>query len=124
MAYSETAIELRRCKGTNKDGEPCQAWALWAAPDGMCKEHTSWAYADCKFPAPTCRCSAYQWPHRPGGGLCQWPDVPDEVCSIPAGTRKPGKRRRGFVTEFRYDATKDPIEKLDRLIELIKEGKF
>ena len=23
-----------------------------------------------------CRCEAYPWPHRPGGGLCRWPDPP------------------------------------------------
>jgi hypothetical protein len=23
-----------------------------------------------------CRCEAYPWPHRPGGGLCCWPDPP------------------------------------------------
>src|SRR5687768_10882057 len=23
-----------------------------------------------------CRCEAYPWPHRPGGGLCLWPDPP------------------------------------------------
>lgn len=106
MAYSETAIELRKCL------EPgCNNWALWAAPDQRCRWHTTWAYSQGKFPAPVCRCGAYQWPHRPGGGLCKWPDVPDEVCSIPAGTHRPGKRRRGYVT-FRYDAAKDPIEKL------------
>lgn len=108
MAYSEIAIELRRCL------EPeCNNWALWAAPDQRCRWHTTWAYAAGKLPAPTCRCDAYQWPHRPGGGLCRWPDVPEGKCSIPAGTRKTGKRRRGVVT-FRYDAAKDPIEKLER----------
>jgi hypothetical protein len=25
-----------------------------------------------------CRCKAYPWPHRPGGGLCCWPDPPVE----------------------------------------------
>jgi hypothetical protein len=25
-----------------------------------------------------CRCEAYPWPHRPGGGLCRWPDPPTE----------------------------------------------
>src|SRR5687768_11662348 len=25
-----------------------------------------------------CRCEAYPWPHRPGGGLCRWPDPPLE----------------------------------------------
>src|SRR6058998_3619205 len=23
-----------------------------------------------------CRCEAYPWPHRPGGGLCRYPDPP------------------------------------------------
>lgn len=23
-----------------------------------------------------CRCDAYKFPHRPGGGLCRWPDPP------------------------------------------------
>ena len=23
-----------------------------------------------------CRCDAYRFPHRPGGGLCRWPDPP------------------------------------------------
>src|SRR3954468_2210551 len=25
-----------------------------------------------------CQCKAYPWPHRPGGGLCCWPDPPVE----------------------------------------------
>src|SRR6516164_4286955 len=25
-----------------------------------------------------CRCEAYPWPHRPGGGFCRWPDPPVE----------------------------------------------
>ncbi|MGH7179425.1 MAG: hypothetical protein ACREJC_18760, partial [Tepidisphaeraceae bacterium] len=25
-----------------------------------------------------CRCTAYPWPHRPGGGLCRWPEAPLE----------------------------------------------
>src|SRR6185295_8886546 len=24
-----------------------------------------------------CRCDAYKFPHRPGGGLCRWPDPPE-----------------------------------------------
>lgn len=27
---------------------------------------------------PKCRCEAYPWPHRPGGGLCRYPDPPLE----------------------------------------------
>jgi len=24
-----------------------------------------------------CRCDAYRWPHRPGGGLCRYPEPPE-----------------------------------------------
>jgi hypothetical protein len=34
-----------------------------------------------------CRCVAYAWPHRPGGGLCCWPDLPRYKSTVPAGTR-------------------------------------
>lgn len=36
---------------------------------------------------PKCRCKAYPWPHRPGGGLCRYPDPPTEIYQ-----RKPRKR--------------------------------
>jgi hypothetical protein len=35
---------------------------------------------------PACTCPAYNWPHRPGGGLCQWPDAPEYRLTTPAGT--------------------------------------
>ena len=39
-----------------------------------------------------CRCAAYPWPHRPGGGLCSWPQPPVERWEPKAG-RKPCSRR-------------------------------
>ena len=36
--------------------------------------------------SPACHCPAYNWPHRPGGGLCQWPDPPTWRCTTPAST--------------------------------------
>lgn len=36
---------------------------------------------------PCCKCGAYPWPHRPGGGLCRYPDPPIERYQ-----RKPEKR--------------------------------
>jgi len=36
---------------------------------------------------PVCRCQAYRWPHRPGSGLCRWPEEPRAVCATPLGTR-------------------------------------
>ncbi|QXD15806.1 hypothetical protein GQ464_002335 [Rhodocaloribacter litoris] len=41
---------------------------------------------------PVCRCAAYDWPHRPGGGLCRWPDPPRWRYDVPAGTRGDGLR--------------------------------
>ncbi|GAJ18191.1 unnamed protein product, partial [marine sediment metagenome] len=37
---------------------------------------------------PTCHCKAYNWPHRPGSGLCNWPDEPKKICNTPAGTQR------------------------------------
>jgi len=118
MAYSEKAKALRKCKAKKKNGEACQAWAVWG--EDFCMAHSGrhhrgsmphpWvrrevylkdlayrAYRINKkyllFPpkkhprrSPTCHCSAYNWPHRPGGGLCNWPDPPKWQCKIPAGT--------------------------------------
>jgi hypothetical protein len=33
-----------------------------------------------------CECVAYAWPHRPGGGICRWPDAPEYQRTTPAGT--------------------------------------
>jgi hypothetical protein len=92
MAYSEKARELRRCKATRKDGQPCQAWAIWGTD--RCAGHTykkrgKASQADrygMKTKAPPCTCIAYAWPHRPGSGLCQWPDPPRWKSTTPAGT--------------------------------------
>lgn len=44
-----------------------------------------------------CTCAAYRWPHRPGGGLCRWPDPPMAQHPTPAGSnRSTGLRRRGL----------------------------
>lgn len=95
MAYSERAKELRRCTGTRKDGEPCRAYACWDDPRGLCAAHGRHhagplpeQYAPPKKAKyPPCGCAAYQWPHRPGGGLCEWPDVPEYRLTTPAGTK-------------------------------------
>ncbi len=43
---------------------------------------------------PSCRCAAYNWPHRPGGGLCRWPDEPEYWLTTPAGTHGSERNRR------------------------------
>ena len=94
MAYSEKAKKLRRCKAKKKDGTPCRAWAMWDNPDQLCSAHSGHTrgkdhrntFYSCRT-IPVCECEAYAFPHRPGGGLCRWPDPPIFRSSIKPGTR-------------------------------------
>ncbi len=97
MAYGEAARTRRRCTATRQDGEPCRAWALWDDPRQLCVQHAGRGHRGQLDPerpwcepvqaryAP-CECAAYAWPHRPGGGLCRWPDPPLYQSPTPAGT--------------------------------------
>lgn len=95
MAYSGLAKALRRCRATRKDGKPSRAYATWDSPNGLCAAHGRHhtgplpaRHAPSKRTAyEPCRCQAYQWPHRPGGGLCRWPEVPEYRLLTPAGTK-------------------------------------
>jgi len=96
MAYSEAAIRRRRCTAVRKDGQPCRAWALWDDPLQRCVCHAGRHFrgkqTGVRRPEKTryvpCRCAAYAWPHRPGGGLCCWPDPPLYRLTTPAGTHR------------------------------------
>ena len=46
-----------------------------------------------------CRCEAYPWPHRPGGGLCRWPDPPVERWQPNPGGRPYRKRYAGIARQ-------------------------
>jgi hypothetical protein len=119
MAYNERARALRQCHATRKDGQRCQGWAMWPTWDAwpqsyathlqLCGQHagrghhgpqrwrTLWQRLNERTPygnVTPCRCAAYAWPHRPGGGLCRWPDPPARVSSIPAGKRRFGTQWR------------------------------
>src|SRR5215211_5315453 len=95
MAYSERAKALRRCRASRKDGQPCKGYAVWGDPRGLCaahgRHHTGpmprQRVGSRKTNNPSCICQAYQWPHRPGGGYCQWPDVPEYRLTTPGGTK-------------------------------------
>lgn len=98
MAYSEAARALRRCKATRKDGQQCSAWALWGTEH--CSAHTYQVRGKRARPWETmrsralCTCGAYAWPHRPGSGLCRWPQPPAERCATPTGAHawwRPGR---------------------------------
>ena len=39
MAYSNKAKALRRCTAKKKDGEPCQAYAMWDHSEQLCSAH-------------------------------------------------------------------------------------
>ncbi len=94
--YSEKARAARRCQGTTKAGHPCRSYALWGGT--LCVVHArpgpqepqAWKPA-CKS-AAICHCAAYAWPHRPGGGLCRWPDEPEYRLTTPAGTHSLWRR--------------------------------
>ena len=47
-----------------------------------------------------CRCEAYPWPHRPGGGLCRWPDPPLERYQRKPGGRPYRKRYAGLLRQI------------------------
>jgi hypothetical protein len=105
MAYSERAKVLRRCKATRQDGQPCKAFALWGGD--TCAGHTykqrgkatgDERYTGMRTKAVACTCIAYAWPHRPGGGLCNWPDAPQWESTTPAGTHS---FMRAFKKKYR-----------------------
>lgn len=103
MAYNQAAIERRRCMATKADGTRCRAFALWDDPRQRCWGHAgrprrrkygrslqerlaALDQPEQRTRYVPCRCAAYAWPHRPGGGWCRWP-LPPVVCSgISAGT--------------------------------------
>jgi hypothetical protein len=90
MAYSEKAEKRRRCNHVyrpdhKRAGEQCRAYAMWDSEDGLCAAHGGHTRGRGRRGAPyrcrttpKCDCEAYAWPHRPGGGRCNWPDPPDK----------------------------------------------
>ena len=101
MAYSKNARELRRCVATTRAGERCRAYALWGHDAQVCSAH---AYAHRRPgtpgvpkrrpPSPAiCRCDAYAFAHRCGGGLCRWPDAPLQRCPTPAHSHREPRLR-------------------------------
>ena len=47
-----------------------------------------------------CRCVAYPWPHRPGGGFCRHPDPPLERWQPKPGGRPYRKRYAGILRQI------------------------
>src|SRR5262245_12388590 len=73
-----------RCRAQRVDGEQCRGTAVYGGR--LCRYHGG-------EPAPRpklrpCRCRAYTWPHRAGGGLCRYPDPPQYRLTTPPGTHR------------------------------------
>lgn len=113
MAYSKKAKALRRCTATRKDGKPCRAYALWDDLRQLCVQHVGrghkgaqrvWSEThhryvqrhmlntDAHAKYKPCTCIAYPFPHRPGGGICQYPDEPIFVRVMRQGKRSLSSR--------------------------------
>ena len=112
--YTEAAQARRRCTGVRKDGQPCTAWALWDDPRQRCVTHAGRGHQGPYLPKDSpdrfygqlrpryvpCTCGAYAWPHRPGGGLCRWPDPPEWRRTTPVSTH--GEPRVRDALDVRY----------------------
>jgi hypothetical protein len=91
LMYSAKARSLRRCLAVRRDGQPCKAWAMWGVPGQRCISHAGvrpGRVASERTHAVPCRCAAYAWPHRAGGGWCHWPDPAIVHVAIPPGTHR------------------------------------
>jgi len=59
---------------------------------------------------PLCTCEAYSFPHRPGGGLCRWPEAPLYRLTTPPST-KTGEswwECSGEVVRVEHDEPRQP----------------
>lgn len=107
--YSELAKQQRKCLGMTKNGQPCKAFACWDSKEQLCNVHCGRHHKG-RMPYPPayrtrvrkngykpCTCIAYQWPHRPASGLCEWPNLqPKYRCTIPAGTHAFIRRPKNY----------------------------
>lgn len=66
-----------------------------------------------------CRCKAYPWPHRPGGGLCRWPDPPIECYQRKPGSRAYGRRYLGLLRQIARNNGLHPIRDRKAIEELV-----
>ena len=103
------ATVVKRCSATTAAGLPCRAPACRG--DDRCHRHGG------RRQGPkACTCAAYAWPHRPGGGLCRWPEQPAGVCPTKPGMNKPtGLRRRGWRRSYLQSLKLNPIRDAERI---------
>jgi len=62
---------------------------------------------------PTCQCPAYPFPHRPGGGLCCWPEPPAATWAgelgrnAATGMRRRSRIRRRLIRRYGWNPIAD-----------------
>ncbi|MEI8194455.1 MAG: hypothetical protein WCI73_00955 [Phycisphaerae bacterium] len=64
---------------------------------------------------PRCQCKAYPWPHRPGGGLCRYPDPPAECWQPKPGGRPYRNRYAGLRRQIARASGLHPIRDRARI---------
>lgn len=117
MAYSDKAKSLRRCEAISRStGERCQNYSR--LDSNFCVVHLYpkrkrvvigrdepvLSFIKRKGKAHhvrqrhnVCRCRAYNFPHRAGGGLCRWPDPPLKRLTTPQGAKSDSSKIRGIL---------------------------
>jgi hypothetical protein len=77
-----------------------------------------------------CRCDAYPWPHRPGGGFCRYPDPPVQRWQRKPGGRPYRQRYAGIVRQIARANGLHPIRDraailalMPRIVATAKEAK-
>jgi hypothetical protein len=159
MAYNEKAKSLRQCEAIKPNGERCRNYSR--LDSNVCVIHLYpkrkrvvigrhepiLHFLKRKGKAHhvrqrhnVCRCRAYNWPHRAGGGLCRWPDEPLKRLSTQQGTRSgrgeikdiaraAGAKMRGVTDSINYERqgdVKDIKERcgLEDLLRKVKGGGY
>ena len=112
--YSLRAMQVRRCQATKADGSRCHAWAVWGAWPSLCVKHGGRSpyppkIGGCTTRYQPCHCEAYNWPHRPGGGLCRWPDDPHYRWPKPAGTHSWPRPRNKELQKYWHSLQVDEM---------------
>jgi hypothetical protein len=68
---------------------------------------------------PKCRCEAYPWPHRPGGGFCRHPDQPVERYQRKPRKRSYHRRYAGLLRQIARTNGLHPIRDRAKIIAMM-----
>jgi hypothetical protein len=71
---------------------------------------------------PRCRCEAYPWPHRPGGGFCRHPDPPVEKWQPKPGRRLYRNRYAGLRRQIARANGLHPIRDREAIAALMPDA--